>query len=551
MSEESGANQDFIRRIVARDMEEGKLPGGPLTRFPPEPNGYLHLGHAKSICLNFGIAEEFGGACNLRFDDTNPERENEEYVEAIREDIRWLGFDWDRECFASDYFEQLYRWALDLIDKGKAYVCELEPEEIRRTRGTLTEPGEPSPWRERPAGENREIFEKMRAGEFADGSRVLRAKIDMAHPNLNMRDPVLYRIRRAHHHRTGDDWPIYPTYDYTHGQSDSIERVTHSVCTLEFENHRPLYDWFIEQLGIFPSRQYEFARLSLEYTVMSKRRLLQLVEDGTVNGWDDPRLPTLCGIRRRGVPPEAIREFCGTIGVTKFDSTTDYALFEHCVRDVLNRTAVRGMAVLDPLPVTITNFGEDEELEVDAVNNPEDPAAGVRKVAFSNRIYIERADFMEDPPRKFFRLKPGGEVRLRYGFVLKCEGVEKDGDGNVVGLTATVDRETLGKQPTDRKVKGVVHWVSAKHAVAAEVRLYDRLFRTPHPGAESGDPLHDLNPDSLIIVEGMLEPGLAGLEAGAPVQFERTGYFTPDRDSSPQRPVFNRTASLKDSWGKK
>lgn len=549
MSEES---QDFIRRIVATDVEEGKFPDGPQTRFPPEPNGYLHLGHAKSICLNFGIAEEFGGACNLRFDDTNPERENLEYVDAIREDIRWLGFKWERECFASDYFEQLYEWALKLIDQGKAYVCELEPEEIRRTRGTLTEPGEASPWRDRSAGENRMIFEKMRAGGFADGSRVLRAKIDMAHPNLNMRDPVLYRIRRAHHHRTGDAWPIYPTYDYTHGQSDSIEKVSHSICTLEFENHRPLYDWFIEALGIFPSRQYEFARLNLEYTVMSKRRLLQLVQDGHVRGWDDPRLPTLRGIRRRGVPPEAIREFCATIGVTKFDSTTDYALFEHCVRNELNRIAPRAMAVLDPLPVDIINFGGDEKLSVEAVNNPEDPDAGVREVPFSNRIYIERSDFMEDPPRKFFRLKPGGEVRLRYGYVLKCEEVEKDEGGRVIGLRATVDRETLGKQPTDRKVKGVIHWVSAAHAVRSEIRLYERLFTVPQPGAESGDPMLDLNPDSLQIVEGYLEPSLQSVSIGSTVQFERTGYFTADPDSSAERPVFNRTVTLKDSWaGKK
>lgn len=548
MSAEEGGSLDFIRRIVAADVEAGRVPGRVATRFPPEPNGYLHLGHAKSICLNFGIAEEFGGTCNLRFDDTNPERENPEYVDSIREDIRWLGFRWDRECFASDYFEQLYQWALLLIDKGRAYVCELDGEEIRRTRGSLTEPGEASPWRDRPVAESRDLFERMRAGEFPDGSRVLRAKIDMAHPNLNMRDPILYRIRRAHHHRTGDAWPIYPTYDYTHGQSDSIEGITHSICTLEFENHRPLYDWFIGQLGIFPSRQYEFARLNLEYTLMSKRRLLQLVEEGRVEGWDDPRLPTLRGIRRRGVPPEAIRAFCHAIGVTKFDSTTDYALFEHHVRSVLNREAPRAMAVLDPLPVTITNFGDDEELRVEAVNNPEDPGAGGREVPFSNRILIERADFREEAPRKFFRLRPGGEVRLRYSYVLKCVGVEKDAAGEVTGLTATIDRDTLGSPPADRKVKGVIHWVSAKHAVPAEVRLYDRLFRVPQPGAEGGDPLEDLNPDSLRVVEGCLEPSLVAAPEGARYQFERLGYFVRDADSTAERPVFNRTVTLKDSW---
>jgi len=541
--------RDFIRRIVADDLDAGRFPDGVVTRFPPEPNGYLHLGHAKSICLNFGIAAEFGGRCNLRFDDTNPERESDEFVESIRSDIRWLGFEWNRECFASDYFEQLFEWALALIDKGSAYVCELDGEEIRRTRGTLTEPGRESPHRDRPPAESRDLFERMRAGEFPDGSRVLRARIDMAHPNLNLRDPVLYRIRRAHHHRTGDAWPIYPTYDYTHGQSDSIEGVTHSICTLEFENHRPLYDWFIAELGIFPSRQYEFARLNLEYTLMSKRRLLQLVEEGHVRGWDDPRLPTLRGIRRRGVPPAAVREFCRRIGVTKFDSVTDYALFEHCVRDVLNKECPRAMAVLDPLPVTITNFGADEELSLEAVNNPEDPGAGTRRIPFSNRILIERSDFLEDPPRKFFRLSPGKEVRLRYGHVLRCDGVEKDPAGRVTGLTASIDRDTLGRQPEGRKVKGVIHWVSEPHAVPAEIRLYDRLFAVPRPGAE-GDPIADLNPDSLRVVEGRLEPSLRDLPPGTRVQFERTGYFAVDPDSTPDRPVFNRTATLKDSWAK-
>ncbi len=541
--------QDFIRRIVAEDVASGRCPDGVVTRFPPEPNGYLHLGHAKSICLNFGIAREFGGRCHLRFDDTNPEKEDEEYVESIRQDIRWLGFEWDRECFASDYFEQLFEWGLDLIAKGHAYVCELDGEEIRRTRGTLTEPGVDSPYRDRPAEESRELFMRMRAGDFPDGSRVLRSRIDMAHPNLNLRDPVLYRIRRAHHHRTGDDWPIYPTYDFTHGQSDSIERITHSICTLEFENHRPLYDWFIEKLGIFPSRQYEFARLNLEYTLMSKRRLIQLVNEGHVRGWDDPRLPTLRGIRRRGVPAEAVRNFCRAIGVTKFDSVTDYALFEHCVRDVMNRDCPRAMAVLDPLPVTVTNFGEEETLEVDAVNNPGDPEAGSRKVPFSNKILIERSDFLEDPPKKFFRLSPGAEVRLRYAYVLRCDEVEKDEEGRVTGITASIDRDTLGKQPEGRKVKGVIHWVSQKHAIPAEIRLYDRLYSVPNPGA-SGDPIEDLNPDSLQVIEGYLEPSLGELPEGASVQFERMGYFVRDADSTPARPVFNRTVTLKDSWSK-
>ena len=545
-----GEHQDFIRRIVADDLAAGKYPDGVVTRFPPEPNGYLHLGHAKSICLNFGIAEEFGGKCNLRFDDTNPEKEDDEYVEAIRQDIEWLGFKWDRECFASDYFEKLFEWALTLIDKGHAYVCELDGDEIRRTRGTLTEPGEASPYRDRPAAESRDLLERMRAGEFEDGSRVVRAKIDMAHPNLNMRDPVLYRIRRAHHHRTGSDWPIYPTYDYTHGQSDSIETVTHSICTLEFENHRPLYDWFIEKLEIYPSRQYEFARLNLEYTLMSKRRLIQLVSDGHVSGWDDPRLPTLRGIRRRGVPAEAIRNFCRTIGITKFDSVTDYALFEHCIRDVMNRECSRAMAVLDPIPVTITNLGDDEDVELEAINNPEKPEAGSRKVPFSNRIYIERSDFLENPPKKFFRLSPGSEVRLRYAYVLRCDEVEKDENGTIIGLTASIDRDTLGKQPEGRKVRGVVHWVSQKHAIATEVRLYDRLYSVPNPGA-SEDPLGDLNPDSLQTVEGYLEPSLGALPDGESVQFERIGYFSRDPDSTPERPVFNRTVTLKDSWGKK
>jgi len=543
-------NLDFVRRIVADDLENGNLPDGVVTRFPPEPNGYLHLGHAKSICLNFGIAGEFGGKCNLRFDDTNPEKEEVEFVDSIRDDIRWLGFDWDDEYFASDYFDQLFRWALQLIDSGHAYVCELDGEEMRKTRGTLTEPGENSPYRDRDPAENREIFEGMRAGRFADGSRVLRAKIDMAHPNLNMRDPVLYRIRRVHHHRTGEEWPIYPTYDFTHGQSDSIEKITHSICTLEFENHRPLYDWFIEKLEIFPSRQYEFARLNLEYTLMSKRRLIDLVKGGHVNGWDDPRLPTLRGIRRRGVPPEAIRNFCKTIGVTKFDSVTDYALYEHCVRDVLNRDCDRAMAVMDPLPVEITNFGSDEGFEVDAINNPGNPDAGARKVPFSNRIFIERSDFMEDPPKKFFRLAPGKEVRLRNSYVLKCEEVEKNEEGEILGLKASIDRATLGAQPEGRKVKGVIHWVSQDHALEAEVRLYDRLYSVPNPGAVE-DPTQVLNPESLVISKAYLEPSLGGVEEGKCVQFERIGYFVVDPDSGPGRLVFNRTVTLKDSWGKK
>ncbi|MEM0965205.1 MAG: glutamine--tRNA ligase/YqeY domain fusion protein [Verrucomicrobiota bacterium] len=542
-------NLDFIRQIVADDLAAGKHEGGVATRFPPEPNGYLHLGHAKSICLNFGIADEFGGTCNLRFDDTNPEKEEQEYVDAIQADISWLGFHWEKACFASDYFERLFEYALDLIRNGLAYVCDLSGEEIRKGRGTLKEPGVESPFSDREPDENEDLLRRMRAGEFPDGSKVLRAKIDMAHPNLIMRDPVLYRIRRAHHHRTGDDWPIYPTYDFAHGQSDSIEGITHSVCTLEFENHRPLYDWLIDKLGIFPSRQYEFAPLNLEYTLMSKRKLIQLVQEGHVAGWDDPRLPTLRGIRRRGVPAEAIRNFCRSLGVTKFDSTTDYAFYEHSIREVLNRESSRAMAVMDPLPITITNFEDGEVLEVDAVNNPERPEEGSRKVPFSNQILIERSDFMEEPPKKFFRLTPGSEVRLRYSYVLRCDEVKKDEKGSVVSLVGSIDRDTLGKQPEGRKVKGVIHWVSAKHALRAEVRLYDRLFSVANPGGED-DPIACLNPNSLQKAEAFVEPSLANAEPGMRIQFERTGYFVCDDDSSRDRLVFNRTVTLKDSWGR-
>jgi glutaminyl-tRNA synthetase len=565
---EASEGRDFIRRIVAEDVAAGRCPDGVVTRFPPEPNGYLHLGHAKSICLNFGIAEEFGGRCHLRFDDTNPEKENVEYVDSIKEDVRWLGYEWDRECYASDYFEQLYAFAHQLIDQGDAYVCELDGETIRAQRGTLTEPGTNSPYRDRPAAESRALLERMRAGAFPDGSRVLRARIDMAHPNLHLRDPVLYRIRRAHHHRTGDAWPIYPTYDFTHGQSDSLEGITHSLCTLEFEDHRPLYDWFLERLGIFRSRQYEFARLQLEYTVMSKRRLLQLVAEGQVEGWDDPRMPTLSGLRRRGVPPEAIRTFCRKIGVTKYNATTDFALLEHCVREVLNRTSQRRMAVLDPLAVTLTNLGVEETVEVEAVNNPEDPQAGTRTLRLGRHLWIERGDFLEEPPRKFFRLAPGKEVRLRYGFVIRCEAVDKDEAGKVVGLQCSVDRDTLGRPPEGRKVKGVIHWVNRAEAVPVEVRLYDRLFRVPQPGRDhEGNPVPDLNPDSLRVVEALAEPALAAATPGESFQWERIGYFVRDAGTGESggadgdaeggrdggggeaRPRFNRTVTLRDSWG--
>ncbi len=547
------APTNFIQDVIRADLEAGAY-DRVVTRFPPEPNGYLHIGHAKSICLNFGLAEAFGGRCNLRMDDTNPSREEAEYERAIREDVRWLGFDWgDRVYYASDYFEQLYAWAVQLIRAGKAYVDDLSADEIRAYRGTLTEPGRESPYRDRSVAENLELFERMRAGEFPDGAKVLRAKIDMGSGNLNLRDPVMYRILHATHHRTGDRWCIYPMYDFAHGQSDAIEGVTHSICTLEFEDHRPLYDWFCEALGIHHPRQIEFARLNLSYTVMSKRKLLQLVEEGRVSGWDDPRMPTISGLRRRGYTPEAIREFCARIGVAKKDSTVDLALLEHCLREDLNRRAPRRMAVLRPLKVVIENYPEGAAETFDAVNNPEDPSAGTRPVPFSRVLYIERDDFMEEPPKKFFRLAPGREVRLRYAYFVRCVGVVKDADGRVVELRCTYDPATRGGDaPDGRKVKATLHWVSAAHAVAAEVRLYDRLFSHPNPDrAGTGSFLDHLNPDSLVVLRGCrLEPCLAGARAGERIQFERLGYFCADPDTADGRPVFNRTVTLRDAWAK-
>lgn len=553
-NEETAKQNDFVRQIVADDVAAGKHGGRVHTRFPPEPNGYLHIGHAKSICLNFGIAQEFAGKCNLRFDDTNPTKEDVEYVDSIKEDVCWLGFEWDGEHFASDYFEQLYEWACLLIRNDKAYVDSQTLEEIRAQRGTPTEPGQDSPHRSRSIEENLELFQKMRAGEFADGEHVLRAKIDMASKNLLMRDPVVYRIRHAHHHRTGDDWCIYPMYDFAHGQSDSIEQITHSICTLEFENHRPMYDWFIEQLEIFPSRQYEFARLNLTYTVMSKRKLLELVEDGLVSGWDDPRMPTICGLRRRGYTPEAIRNFCNEIGVTKYNSMTDMVVLENALRADLNQRAQRRMAVLNPLKVVIENYPEGQAEELDAVNNPEDETAGTRKVPFSKVLYIEQNDFMEDPPKKFFRLGPGREVRLRYAYFITCQEVIKDDDGNIVELRCTYDPETRGgNAPDGRKVKATLHWVSAEHAVMAEVRLYDHLCAQEDPNdvPEGADWKSTLNPDSLEKLTGcQLEPDLQQAELGKPVQFERLGYFCLDPEGTKENLIFNRTVTLKDTWAK-
>ena len=546
---------DFIRNIVAEDVRQGKNDGRVVTRFPPEPNGYLHIGHAKSICLNFGIAAEFGGRCHLRFDDTNPTKEEEEYVEAIKEDVSWLGFDWGEHLyFASDYFGRLYEWAVQLIKAGKAYVCDLSADEIREYRGTLTEPGRESPDRNRSVDENLGLFERMRAGEFADGSRTLRAKIDMASPNLNMRDPVLFRIQKVAHHRTGNQWCIYPMYDFAHGQSDSIEGVTHSICTLEFEDHRPLYDWFIEELGIFRSRQYEFARLNLTYTVLSKRRLIELVTEGHVRGWDDPRMPTICGLRRRGFTPESIRDFCDRIGVAKADSLVEIAMLEHCAREDLNRHAPRVMAVLRPLRVVIENYPEDRTEELEAVNNPEDPAAGTRMVPFSRVLYIEREDFMEEPPKKFFRLAPGREVRLRYAYFITCREVVKDEKGEIVELRCAYDPATRGgNAPDGRKVKATLHWVSAAHAPRAEVRLYDHLFSKENPQqVEAGqDWRANLNPKSLdTLPDARIEPSLAGAPPGSRHQFERLGYFCVDPDSSEDRLVFNRTVTLRDTWAR-
>ncbi len=543
---------DFIREIVAADLREGRH-RTVVTRFPPEPNGYLHIGHAKSICLNFGLAQEFGGRCHLRFDDTNPAKEEQEYIDAIQADVRWLGFDWGEHLHhASDYFEQLYEWALHLVRTGKAYVDDLSADEIREYRGTLTEPGRNSPWRERPVEENLDLFERMRRGEFPNGARVLRAKIDMTSPNINLRDPVLYRIVHASHPRTGDAWCIYPTYDFAHGQSDAIEGITHSICTLEFEIHRPLYDWLIDNLPV-PSRphQYEFARLNLTYTVLSKRVLLRLVTEGHVRGWDDPRMPTISGLRRRGFPAEGIRDFATMIGVARSDSVVEVEMLEHAVRDVLNRTAQRRFAVLDPLKVVIENYPEGRVEEMEVVNNPEDPSAGTRRVPFSRELWIERDDFMEDPPPKFFRLAPGREVRLRSAYFVTCREAVKDASGRVVELRCTYDPATRGGDaPDGRRPKATLHWLSADHAVPAEVRLYEHLFTRPDPGAD-GDLFADLNPESERVLQGcLLEPGLADVPVGETVQFERLGYFAPDTDSTAEHPVFNRTLTLKDTWAK-
>jgi glutaminyl-tRNA synthetase len=547
---------DFIRNIIVEDLEANKYGGRVHTRFPPEPNGYLHIGHAKSICLNFGIAEEFGGLYNLRFDDTNPSKEDVEYVESIKEDVRWLGFDWgDRLFYASDYFEQLYQYAVQLIKAGKAYVCDLSPEEIREYRGTLTEPGKNSPYRTRSVEENLNLFERMRAGEFEDGSRVLRAKIDMASPNLSLRDPVMYRILRATHHRTGDKWCIYPLYDFTHCLSDSIEGITHSICTLEFENNRALYDWFLDELNVYHPQQIEFARLNLSYTIMSKRKLLQLVEQGVVSGWDDPRMPTISGLRRRGYTPEAIRDFCDRVGVAKSNSVVDIALLEHCIRKDLNQHAPRVMAVLRPLRLVIDNYPQDQVEELDAVNNPEDPSMGTRKVPFSRVLYIEREDFREDPPKKWFRLAPGREVRLKHAYYVTCVDVVKDEQtGKVVELHCTYDAQSRGGwAPDGRKVRGTLHWVSAAHSLEAKVRLYDHLFTKANPDdvEDGSDFKANLNPNSLeTLTSCRVEPGLEDAAPGSRYQFLRLGYFCIDPDSSGGALVFNRTVSLRDTWAK-
>jgi len=546
---------NFVRDIVLDDLKTSKYNGRVHTRFPPEPNGYLHIGHAKSICLNFGLAAEFGGQTNLRFDDTNPEKEEQEYVDSIIQDARWLGADWgDRMFYASDYFDQLHAWAIQLIKDGKAYVDDLNAEEVRQHRGTLTEPGKESPYRNRSVEENLDLFERMRQGEFPDGSRTLRAKIDMTSPNLNMRDPVMYRILHASHHRTGDKWCIYPMYDFAHGQSDSLEQITHSICTLEFEDHRPLYNWFIQQLGIFPSQQIEFDRLNLTYTLLSKRKLLQLVQEGRVRGWDDPRMPTISGIRRRGYTPEAIRNFCAAIGVSKTNGIIDLAMLEHFVREDLNKRALRAMAVLRPLKIVIDNYPEGQVEELDVVNNPEDASAGTRKVPFSRVLYIEQDDFREDPPKKFFRLSPGQEVRLRGGYFITGKSVVKNDSGEVVEVHSTYDPETRsGNAPDNRKVKATIHWVSAAHAIDAEVRLYENLFSKEDPGdvPEGQDFTANLNPSSLeVIRHAKLEPSLANAKPGDRYQFERLGYFCVDPDSQPGTQVFNRTVPLRDTWAK-
>ena len=546
---------NFIEQIIEEDNATGKHDGRVQTRFPPEPNGYLHIGHAKSICLNFGIAQQYNGKCNLRFDDTNPAKEDTEYVDSIMEDVQWLGFQWDNLHFASDYFQQLYDHAEQLIRDGKAYVCSLSAEETSAYRGGWNEEGKNSPYRDRSADENLDLFRRMKAGEFDDGEHTLRAKIDMASPNMNMRDPPIYRIRKVHHHRTGDQWCIYPMYDYAHCVSDSIESITHSICTLEFEHHRPLYDWFLKELGIFLSRQIEFARLNLSFTVMSKRKLLQLVQNEYVSGWNDPRMPTISGLRRRGYSPRSIRNFCKRIGITKTNSTIEMSWLEDSLREDLNKVAERRMAVLRPLKVVIENFPEGQVEELDAVNNPEDASAGTRKVPFSREIYIDQTDFMEDPPKKFFRLGPGREVRLRYAYFLKCEDVIKDDDGNVVELRCTYDPETKGgKAPDGRKVRGTIHWVSAEHAVDAEVRLYDHLFQVPNPDdvPEGGHFTDHLNPNSLeVLTDCKLERAFESTEPDFTCQFERTGYFHVDSlDSPPERLVFNRAVTLRDSWAK-
>jgi glutaminyl-tRNA synthetase len=553
-SVETTGQSNFIREIIIEDLKTGKYNGRVQTRFPPEPNGYLHIGHAKSICLNFGLARDFNGQCNLRFDDTNPSKEETEYVESIMKDVQWLGFNWDGLFYASDYFPQLYEWAIQLIKTGKAFVCDLNADELREYRGTLTEPGKESPYRNRSVAENLDLFERMKNGEFPDGSRTLRAKIDMSSPNLNFRDPVMYRILHLDHHRTGDAWCIYPMYDYAHGQSDSIERVTYSICTLEFDNNRPLYNWFIEQLGIFPSQQYEFDRLSLTYTVMSKRKLLRLVQEGHVTGWDDPRMPTITGMRRRGYTPPAIRNFCASLGVSKTNGITQLQQLEHFVREDLNKESRRVMAVLKPLRVVIDNYPDDLVEEMEAINNPEDASAGTRKVPFSKVLYIEQEDFRENPPKQFFRLAPGREVRLRYGYLITCQSVVKNADGNVIELHCTYDPATRGgNTPDGRKVKSTIHWVSAAHAADAEVRIYDNLFTKENPDevAEGQDFLFNLNPNSLeVLTDCKVEPSLREAEVGARFQFERLGYFCVDPDSTPDKLVFNRTISLKDTWAK-
>ena len=554
MNDADDKTVDFIRKIVADDIANQKNEGRVHTRFPPEPNGYLHLGHAKSICLNFGLAKEFGGKCNLRFDDTNPEKEDTEFVESIREDVRWLGFDWDGEYFASDYFDQLYEWAVQLIKDGKAYVCDQTVEAVREFRGGWNKEGKDSPYRDRSVEENLDLFARMKNGEFKDGEKTLRAKIDINADNMNLRDPAMYRIRHATHHRTGDKWCIYPNYDWAHGQSDSVEGITHSLCTLEFENHRPLYDWYVQQLGIHHPQQIEFAKLVISHTMMSKRKLTELVQGNYVEGWDDPRMPTLSGMRRRGVPPEAIRDFCDRVGITKFNSMTDLALLNLCIRDHLNKSTDRMMVVLDPIKVVIENYPEGESEIRNVINNPEDETGGTREMKFGREIYIERSDFMEDAPKKFFRLTVGREVRLRFAYFLKCNDVIKDDDGNIVELRCTYDPETSGgKAPDGRKVKGTIHWVSADEAVDAEVRLYDVLFENEDPGdVPEGKDWKDLiNPTALSTTQAKIEKALIDGKPGEQFQFVRNGYFVVDsKDSRPGKPVFNRTVTLKDSWAK-